>query len=162
MKHFSPVADKIIHARGDTYVEIQLAATINLEPCAFDAPDAYMRGIGDLVKVNGKNALANDWKTGKRKPASLQLDMMGVLVFANFPEVEKVITLFTWFQEPSRPTSKILMRDEIPEIMQQFTEGVANMMWSEQHNAWPEKPSGLCRGWCPVKTCRHWQPKRKY
>jgi hypothetical protein len=160
MDRFKHVADRIIGAPGDTYVELELAVDVNLIPVEFNDPNAWCRGIGDLIKVNGHAALANDWKTGKRKPASLQLDLMGVLVFATFPAVEKVITLFTWFQEPSKPTSKIIQRADIPKTMDQFAKGVADMQWSEENNVWPEKPSGLCRGYCAVKTCKYWQPKR--
>ena len=27
-------------------------------------------------------------------------------------------------------------------------------------DTWQPRPSGLCNGWCPVKTCEFWQPKR--
>lgn len=160
MQRFQKLADRVIYAPGETYAELEVAVTIDLQPTGFWDNDAYARGKLDLVKRNGTVALVNDWKTGKRKNNSLQLDLAAVLTFAKFPEVERITSLFTWFQEPTKPSSNKFTREQMPEIMAQFKQGVDDMQWSEQNNVWPEKPSGLCNGWCPVRTCKHWRPKR--
>lgn len=162
MARFQPVADRIIYAPGDTYAEVKLAVDINLNAVDFWDKDAYARGVGDIVKINNNKALVGDWKTGKRKPASLQLDLMAVLTFSWFPEVEEITSCFVWFKEPSKPTSKKFKRGDEEKIMEQFESTVQDMQYSMEHNVWPEKPSGLCNGWCPVKECKHWRPKRRY
>lgn len=160
MVRFQPVADRIIDAPGDNYPEVKFAMDADLNPVDFWDKAAYSRGVGDLVKVHGSKAAVVDRKTGKRKPKSLQLDLMAVLTLSWFPEVEEVTSCFMWFKEPKRPTSKKFLRGQEEEVMSQFSQGVEDMKYSFEHDVWPENPSGLCRGWCPVKECKHWQPKR--
>lgn len=162
MAHFSPTIEKILQAPGDNYPELELACDINLRPTGFWDADTWVRGKGDLVKINGNKGITFDYKTGKKKPNSLQLDLMTVMAFAAFPDVEQMSTCFVWFQDPSRPTVKHYDRDHAPRLMDQFMPGVEDMEWSFANNVWPEKPSGLCRpnprtgfAGCPVTTCPH-------
>lgn len=162
MAHFNPVVDRILAAPGENHAELELACDVNLRPVGFWDDDAWVRGKGDLIKINGRKGIAFDWKTGKKKPNSLQLDLMTVLAFAKFPFLEEMATGFVWFQDPSRPTVKRYHRDNAPRLMDQFEQGVADMIWSENNDVWPAKPSGLCRpnprtgfAGCPVVSCPH-------
>lgn len=160
MARFQPVADKIIESPGDNYAELKMGISRDMQPVDFFDKSGWARGIADLIKVKGEKALAVDWKTGRRKPHSLQLDLMAVMTFAWFPEVQTITSLFMWFKEPSKPTSKKFTREGAAQTLEQFLQGVTDMEYSELHNVWPEQPSGLCRGWCPVTDCRYWMPKR--
>lgn len=161
MARIDKISSSIISSKSDeTYAELKLAVTEELVATEFFADDAWARGIIDLLKITGDRALVLDWKTGKRKPNSKQLDLMTVLVYAKYPAIEKISTVFMWFQEPTKPTIKHYTRDQMEELIHQFDDGVADMLYSEANNAWPARPSGLCYGWCPVTTCPHWRPKR--
>lgn len=160
VQRFERVLDSYKRLPGETYTEIELAFTKDLTPTGFWDEDAYCRGKGDLVKVNRNKSANIDWKTGKVKPNSLQLDLMAVQIFIKFPQVELSNNIFVWLQQPSKPTIEVRRRKELLQLLAQFEAGVQDMEWSEVHGTWPEKPSGLCRGWCPVKSCRHWKPKR--
>ena len=153
---FKGVVDRYNALPGETYVEVELACDVNMKPTGFWDADAWCRGKGDIVKVNGNKGFAGDWKTGKVKPNSLQLDLMGVMVMATFPDVDKVTGVFVWLQDPQHPTVKVYNRQDMDVIMDQFEQGVADMKWSEEHNSWPKKPSGLCRQYCPVKDCQYY------
>lgn len=162
MKHMEPLVQRILDAPGENYAEMELACTVDLKPTGFWDDNAWMRGKGDLVKINGRKAAAFDYKTGKRKPNSLQLDLMAILVFAKMPQVEELSTCFLWFQEPSKPTVAKYHRDRAPALLDQFMQGVDDMIWSMEEDVWPAKPSGLCRpnprtGYpgCPVTSCPH-------
>lgn len=162
MEHMTPIVNRILQAPGDNYAELELACTKDLKPCGFWDENAWVRGKGDLVKLNGSKGAAFDYKTGKRKPNSLQLDLMAILVFAKYPVIEQLSTCFLWFQEPSKPTIAKYHRDRVPALLEQFTEGVADMEWSYNEDVWPAKPSGLCRpnprtgfAGCPVTSCPH-------
>lgn len=157
MQRFVPIVDKVASAPGDTYYEMELACTIDMRPTGFWDEDAWCRGKGDVIKVNGTKALAGDWKTGKWKPESLQLDLMGLMVFAKFPSVYDLTTVFIYFQEPTKPVSKKFTRDDMPSMLSQFADGVRDMEYSFATNVWPEKPSGLCKRHCPVATCKYYQ-----
>lgn len=153
-ERFKPIVDKFIALPGETYFEMELAIRVDLAPTGFWDSDAYARGKGDLLKINHKKGLAVDWKTGKVKP-SIQLDLMGVMAMAQFPDLEQMTSMFMWFQNPSKPTIGKFTRDDIPRVIGQFKKGVADMQWSEQHNRWPKKPSGLCKRHCPVASCEY-------
>lgn len=154
MAVYNRYADQIARATGEKHAELQLAVTIDLEPTAFDAPDAWARGIGDIVIINGRKAFAGDYKTGKVKPKSQQLDLMAVLTLANFPQVEELATTFLWLQF-GKLTNGQYVRADAEQIWDRFRQGVREMEWSERNNTWPAKPSGLCRNWCPVISCPH-------
>lgn len=161
MKHMAPVAEKIIAAPGKNYAELELACDVKLSATGFWDRATWVRGKGDLVKIKRNTAAAFDWKSGKRKENSLQLDLMAVLIFAKFPDVQTLATCFVWFQEPLKPTIAKYERDNVPKLINQFQDGIDSMLWSEKYNIWPEKPSGLCKpnprtGYkgCPVHTCK--------
>lgn len=155
MKRFTPIVDRIVSAPGDNYVELEAACTVDLRPTGFWDDDAWCRGKIDLLKVNGTKALNTDWKTGKVKENSQQLEMSTAMAFVLFPQVEVMTTMFMWFQRPSQPTSAKFTRDQLQPLIDQFKPGVEAMEWSQKHDAWPKKPSGLCREWCPVKDCEY-------
>ncbi len=162
MEHFNPVVEKILAAPGENHAELELACDMNLRPVGFWDEDAWVRGKGDLVKINGHKGIAFDWKTGKKKSNSLQLDLMSILTFAAFPQLEELSTCFVWFQDPMRPTTTKYHRDSAPALLDQFMPGVDDMIWSENNDTWPAKPSGLCRpnprtgyAGCAVTTCPH-------
>lgn len=160
MKHMEPIVQRILDAPGENHAEIELACTIDLKPCGFWDDDAWVRGKGDLLKLNGSKGAAFDYKTGKRKPNSLQLDLMAILSFAKFPQLLDISTCFIWFQEPAKPTIAKYHRDRVPALLEQFIPGVEDMEWSMAEDVWPAKPSGLCRpnprtgfAGCPCVTC---------
>ena len=124
MQRFLPIVDKIISGPGDVHAELELACRSDLSACGFWDDDAWCRGKGDVVRVNGKRAFNGDWKTGKWKAASLQLDLAAVMTFALFEEVELVHTAFIYFQEPSRPVIKSYTWDQVPQIMAQDRKSV--------------------------------------
>jgi hypothetical protein len=155
MQRFIPIVDRFVNAPGDTYAEMELACDISLQPTGFWDDNAWCRGKGDIVKVNGRKALNGDWKTGQWKSGSLQLDLAGVMTFASFPDVDDITTVFVYFQQPTKPVSKRFKREDIPSIMQQFEPGVRDMKYSEDTGVWPKKPSGLCKRHCPVQDCEY-------
>lgn len=155
MQRFIPIVDRIANAPGENFAELQMACDINMQPCEYWGSDTWCWGKGDLVKVNNTKGLNVDWKTGKWKAESPQLDLATVLMFGQFPSVDTVTTLFMYFQEPSKPVSKTFQRSQIPQLLEQFMPGVRDMQYSEQTGVWPKKPSGLCKQYCPVKDCEY-------
>ena len=99
-----------------------------------------------------------DYKTGKRKPSE-QLDLYAAYIFAHYPEVEDVKTIFVWLKE-QKTDKKRFNRDELPIIWREFIPKVARLESAYNRDSWPAKPSGLCNGWCPVKTCQHYKERK--
>jgi hypothetical protein len=152
-------AQGVIAIPGETHCEYEIACTKELTPTAFDAPDAWCRGIIDLLKVNGDSAIALDYKFGKVKP-SAQLKLMALLVFVNFPEVQRVQSRFLWIQ--FRDTTKgEFLREDAERIWPEFENRAAQLALAHEEGYWVEKPSGLCRAHCPCANCDFYQKGNK-
>ena len=158
MANMQPQVDRFLNAPGETIFEAELACTTELNPTGFWDENAWARAKVDLLKIGNGKAINLDWKTGKRKPDSLQLRMSTALVFIQYPEVDTITTIFYWFQEPSKPTiAKFSRHEDTPEhLLDPFVDTIADMAWSEKNQTWPAKPSGLCKRHCPVRTCPHY------
>lgn len=160
---FEPIISKLNAAPGDKYPELKLAVDHNLELCDFDDPNAWTRGIDDLAIINGTKAISIDYKTGKKKPFSRQLELSACRLFTKFPAVVEITTAFAWLATKEWTVAKYT-RAQLPFLWEGFYEGVAQMLWSEENNVWPAKPSGLCKKskrpgstyqGCAVATCPH-------
>lgn len=168
-KTYEPMAAKLAAAPGNKYCEIKLAVNNMLQPCDYWDDNVWNRGDGDLVIINGNKALSVDYKTGKKKDHSRQLELDACRVMANFPEVEVVHTAFAWLQT-GEWTQARYGRPQLQVLWEGFFEGVTQMIWSYENNVWPAKPSGLCRkskkpgstyAGCPVANCPHSEFYRK-
>lgn len=163
MQQYNKIAYTLSQAPGDKYCEIELAVNAALEPTGYWADDCWNRGKEDLLIVRDTKALAIDYKTGKEKQRSRQLELSACRVFTQFPQVETVTTSFAWLQT-GKWTREVYHRRELAALWEGFYEGVQQMLWSEENGAWPAKPSGLCKksrrpgstyGGCPVASCAH-------
>lgn len=149
MTQWNDIAAKIASLPGDKYTEQRMALDRNFQPA--DWKNCWTRGIADLTVVYGKRAGTLDYKTGKRKPTE-QLDLYAAYTFAHYPEVEQVTTMFVWLKE-RRVDKQVIQRDEVPAIWQGLLPRVRKLENAYDQDRWPARPSGLCKAWCPVKTC---------
>lgn len=95
---YEPLVAKIANSPNEKLIECEMAVTRDLKPTEWTAPDAWCRGIVDVGLLTGKRALLLDWKTGKRKPESTQLQLFAGLAFSHHPHLEHVSTGFVWLQ----------------------------------------------------------------
>lgn len=140
---------KIAAHPGEKLVEQQMAITADFKPTGWTSETAWCRGIVDVGLLTGKRALLLDWKTGKRKPDSSQLQLFAGLAFVHFPNVEVVATAFVWLKE-GKTDKASFKRQDAPVIWQEFVPRVRRMERAYEENKFPPKPSGLCGKWCPV------------
>jgi len=156
MTQWQPLVDKFIALPGKKLVEFQFSLDSNFQPSPWKG--AWTRGIADLVLVHNDRAVIVDWKTGKRKPSE-QLDLYAGYAKAYWPHVTHVQTAYVWLQE-KKITKKTLVVDEAaPAVWQAFLPRVRKLERAYENDLWPAKPSGLCRGWCHVKTCTHFKER---
>ncbi len=155
MQQWEPIAKKLESIEGNKLPEVKLAVSRAFQPA--DWNNAWSRGIADLVINKGDKALVFDYKTGKRKPSE-QLHLYAAYVFAHYPEVKQVKTNFIWLKE-KKTDAKEFHKDEAPAIWREFLPKVHKLESAYERDSWPAKPSGLCRGWCPVKTCQFYKDK---
>jgi hypothetical protein len=155
MKQWEAIAAKLAALPGQKFAEKKMALNKAFQPC--DYWQSWTRGQPDLLVVNSRKAAVVDYKTGKRKPSE-QLDLYALYVFSYYPDVEYVDTAFVWLKE-KRIDRKTIVRSEIPNTWQSFLPRVAKLESAYERESWPAKPSGLCKGWCPVTNCEHFRTK---
>jgi len=138
------------------YCEHEMGVTSNLEPCGFYDKSVWFRGIADVLIINGDKAKIIDWKTSKssRYADKKQLELLSLLVFKHFPEVNSVNAGLVF----------LVVDDLVPAKFDRAVEGDAWTKWlGETHQldkafetgVWNPRPNFTCRGWCPVDDCEH-------
>ena len=151
MTQWSSLANKLAALPGQKLPEYKFALSRDFQPADWKA--SWSRGIADLVVVHKDKALVADYKTGKRKPTE-QLDLYAAYTFAHFPEVQEVTTMFIWLKDRKIDRNPI-QRKELPVIWQGLLPRAAKLESAYERDSWPPRPSGLCNGWCGVKTCKY-------
>lgn len=158
MKQYQPVIDQVKRAPGTKVAELRLAIDRSRGPCDYNAAGWWHRGMLDLVILRHRTAVILDWKTGKRKDDREQLMTNALLVFAHHEAIDTIVSSYIWLA--SGESSKVTFtRDQIPAYWNELNPTLEAIEWSMKNDVYPERPSGLCRGWCPVTTCPHWAPK---
>ena len=140
---------KIQSYEGKRVVEEKIALDSSLRPTTWMAKNVWVRGIIDIGVVGSETAYLLDWKTGKRKPDSDQLQLFAALAFAIYPWIDNVVTGFIWLKENKFDKEKFT-REQITDIWGGFLPRLNRLATSYEQDKWLPKPSGLCRNWCPV------------
>jgi hypothetical protein len=152
MKLYKPWVDVVVRAPGTLKVEEKYAITRDFQQTPYFAPNVWYRGICDILKLNGKDATALDWKTGGVKHNSVQLMLMATCIFIHYPQIETVKTRFIWLQDECT-TRDEWRRDSIMSEWNSLIPEVNAMEQAQKTLTFPPKPSGLCRKYCPVTSC---------
>ena len=151
-QQYAKQLDPLREMQGVKYPEHQMALDIKLTPCKFGSPDYWVRGIVDLLVVDGEQGFIIDYKTGSNKyPDPKQLQLMALLTFAHFPEVEHIKAGLLFVVHEHFVTSEYSRRD-IDKLWGDFTPTLERMRLSYKNDSWQANPTPLC-GWCPVSSC---------
>lgn len=136
-------------------VEKDYGITFNHEPCGFWDKNCYYRAKLDVIYID-ESPIAHliDWKSGKIREDSKQLEAGAVLLFDRFPHVQEVKTSYVWFKY-DHVTPGSIKREEKEIIWSPFVKRVELLQSALDTGNWPKKPSGLCREYCEVTTCQH-------
>lgn len=151
-----PTLDALLEKKGTKHAEVKMALTRSLEPCDWRAPDVWVKGIADLLVLDEEESLAwvVDYKTGSNKyPDKGQLDLMSLMVFALYPNIEKVNSALLFVVKNSVVKHK-LERSQTEALWWQYRERTGRIESSISTGVWNPKSSGLCP-WCPVKSCEY-------
>jgi CRISPR/Cas system-associated exonuclease Cas4 (RecB family) len=153
-QQFRKMVDPLLDIPGKKYCEHEMALDIDRKPCGFMSEEYWVRGIADLLIVDGDLAFIIDYKTGKTGYADPnQLKLMALMTFAHFPDVHKVkaglmfVSYDTFYPEEYE-------RSNSAEMWDVFYKDLERLSIAFDNAAWPPKPTGLCRRHCPVESCR--------
>lgn len=154
-----PFMQELADLEGESYTERKIALSTSRKPTTFFAKDVWMRGIIDFSNIHKDGALLCDFKTGKQHTKFGQLKLFALHTFAEFQQVNFVTVKFYWTKTCTE-TEQTYTRNQIPEMWNEFAPELRQYVQAFKQDVWQPRPSGLCRGWCPVTTCEHWSPKR--
>lgn len=144
--------------KGEKHCELEMAVNDKLEAVDFNDPTAVLRGIADLVVINGAKARVVDYKTGGAKyPDVAQLELMALMVFAKFPEVQ-VCHGALLFLAHNVMVQKITKRVDEKALWSKWFGKLERVEQAHACGVWNPKSSALCP-WCPVTTCENWKEK---
>jgi len=151
-KRYQGYVDGILEIPGTKYPEYRMALDIEGKTCKWGSKDRWVRGIADLIVVNGEVAHIIDYKTGSANyPDPNQLKLMALMVFAYFPEVQKINAALMFIMH-ERIVDEQYNRDQIDELWEVFFPHLERLKLSYENDTWPANPTALCR-FCPVVTC---------
>jgi hypothetical protein len=141
---------------GDKHCEHKMGLTERGEPCGFFDPNVWLRGVADLIIIDGDTAKIVDYKTGKSSKFAdtKQLDLMALCTFAHFPEVDKIKggLLFLVCNDLVKRTYQ---RSDVLGIMQEWSANYSWLSKTYQEDVWNPKPNFTCKAYCPVVKCPH-------
>lgn len=149
-----------IEQRGAPQTEVKLGVDVGFAPVGFWALDCAYRTVIDVLMVGSRAAWLGDWKTGKPKEKELQLKLSAGIVFANYPTVQEIHVNNIWLRTGKLSETRIYFRDDLPKIWQDVLAKVQPMEQAARQGVFPPRPSGLCNGWCPVRSCVFWREKK--
>jgi hypothetical protein len=144
---------------GVIQTEQKIALNKQLQPTTFFAKDVWFRGVLDYNAVSGRVATIVDYKTGKPHKKFSQLKLFALWIFAQYPDVQMVHTMYYWTTTETT-TTEVYTREQIRDLWRDFTPNLVQYREAFLANIWQPRPSGLCNGWCPVTSCEFWRPKR--
>ena len=149
---FKEAVDALVAIPGQKFCEHEMALLPDLTPCKFHDSKRWVRGIADLLVIDGETAYVVDYKTGNDKYPDLdQLKLMALMVFAHFPQVNKVRGALLFILR-NNLIGEDYERSQMNTLWEVFTPKVKRLELSFKTKEWPANPTPLCR-YCPVSTC---------
>lgn len=159
-KEYEDIAGKVLRLGGRKSYELKLAIDEQGQPCAYFDRQAWYRGVIDVAAIKGSAAVILDYKTGKRDPkGGAQLEMHAYCLMAHYPRIDKVEARYWWITKGRAFDTFHYERQNMPAMLAKYLPRVDRFKRAYEADTFPAKPSGLCRGYCPVTTCPHHQPK---
>jgi hypothetical protein len=111
-ERFQPLLDVLMRMPGTRFPEHKMALTIDKQPCGFDDADYWVRGIADLLIIDGDHAFVIDYKTGKPKmPDPDQLKLMALMVLVVWMRYSRLPSLMV--ESPARSASASTQMNEL-------------------------------------------------
>lgn len=153
--HYAKYLAAITSAYRTVQVEKRIALDKGLKPCSWtQAP--WLRGTADAVftSTDGREVMIIDWKTGKRYPWQLQMDIYALWAFQAIPSATRVTTMFEWVKEYARDTTRYA-RSDVAELARRVVEACEEIDRAHAEDSWPARSSGLCAKHCDVTDCEH-------
>jgi len=151
-QRFQSMVDSLIEIPGKKLTELEMALTRDKKVCDFHDENRWVRGIADLVILDGDYAFVVDYKTGSnRYPDTKQLRLMALMLFEHFPKIKKVKAGLMFLKHKTFITDEYKVEDKSLSWAI-FTKILSRLDYAYETDKWLPNPTPLCK-WCSVKTC---------
>ena len=133
-----------------------MALTRKLEPCGFDSPEAWWRGIADLLIVGEDSARIVDYKTGKsaKYADTKQLELLSLATYKYFPQVKRTMCALLFVVSKELVSANYTV-DNSEKLCARWIPETLLLEKAFEVGVWNPRPNFTCRKWCPVKDCLH-------
>jgi hypothetical protein len=151
---------KVVNPLQITQCELKLALSRDYQGTGYFDKSTWLRIVIDYLKITPASkpgtflAHAVDYKTGKPKDGSEQLALYAAVIFALYKDVVGVRCDYLW-SEYNDTSHETYTRDDVPEVWRELLPRVSTMEAAVAAGKFPAKPGGLCREYCPIRTCEH-------
>jgi hypothetical protein len=149
-KRYASQLDPLVEMSGIKFPEHRMAVDFERKPCSWGK--YWVRGIVDLLVVDGSTGFIVDYKTGNDKYADLkQLQLMALLTFAHFEQVNHIKAGLLFVAKKNFITTEY-SRGDLDKLWMEFYPSLERLRLSHVNDEWLPNPTPLC-GWCPVREC---------
>ena len=148
-----PMLASIANAPGETVAELKMALTSQFMPTAYFNKDVWFRTVVDAANYHGDIANIFDWKTGAVRPDDTQLKLMAVTTLAYRPTIHRVKASLVFLADKKIITEHYL-REDMQTIWGEILPRVRALKEAVEANEFTVTPSGLCKKYCAVTSCR--------
>jgi len=156
-KYMEGYMERIKAYPGIKLAEYKMAIKPDGSRCDFDAPEAWWRGIADLIILNGDTCRILDYKTGKsaRYADTAQLDLLALAAFTYFPEVQNIKAALLFVVAGELVKKSYNREVSAAALMQSAQDSYAPLQAAYENNVWNPKPNFTCNKYCAVLSCAH-------
>lgn len=148
-KHLEPIAAPIANSKvGQLFTETKLTLNPQFKPTGYFSPDAWVRVIIDVMRLDSHVAWVGDYKTGNPTFDKKQLKLTAAVCFQTYESLEQVTASYLWLKTGT-PDSEVYRRQDTPQMWEEILQGPRRLQESVNTNTWPTKPGRNCK-WCKV------------
>lgn len=145
-------ASRVLHSWGagqSAYryaIGVEEIPTVPTQCIMVDSPDHTFLCTEAMIPTHN---------TGKANyPDISQLELMALMVFAHYPEVETVHAALLFVHHNKLIPAMYYRKDEAT-MWRKWKIDVGAIERSHEGDVWNPNPNGLCRKWCNVDYCEH-------
>lgn len=143
---------------GSVEAEVSLAVNRDLKPTAFFDKNVWFRGKYDVVLSWPEKARAfiGDWKTGKVRESSEQIERGALLFLRSFSWAKTVAGANIWLQTGKPGTLYKFRREDADHRWAKLIKKMLDIEALDEKVSWERKASPLCP-YCPVADCPNYR-----
>jgi len=125
--------------------ELKLAVTDKWEPCDYKDPNAYLRGIIDVLYLEGENLHIEDFKTGQIYDSHpVQMENYVAIASAHYPQAAVFVTRLIYVDQGMVTSPKRTEAHRLKPIRMLMDGRIKN---AEDDTIFPTTPGQKCK-WC--------------